>query len=128
MDITAIDCEDNSIDFILCSHVFEHVPDDLLAMRELYRVLKPGGTAILQVPLDKSLEHTLEDPTINTKELREKHYGHWDHLRQYGLDYKEKLESAGFDVKVDDYNSKFSAADKFKFGLPADEDIYVCSK
>lgn len=128
MDITAINKDDNSFDFILCSHVLEHVPDDKLAMRELFRVLKPGGIAILQVPLDKGLDVTNEDPAINSAELREQHYGHWDHLRQYGLDYKNRLEQAGFVVDVNDFNAKFSEADRFKFGLPAVEDLYICSK
>lgn len=128
MDITQIDYPDNTFDFILCSHVLEHISEDIKAMSELHRVLKPSGLGILQVPLDKKLEKTIEDPAINTPEDREKHYGHWDHMRQYGLDYKERLESAGFKVKVDDFLRTFSEDDKFKFGFPADEDIYVVSK
>ena len=87
MDITNIKYEDNSFDVIICNHVLEHIPDDRKAMSELYRVLKPGGWAILQVPISLLLNKTYEDPTVTTPEEREKVFGQSDHVRIYAKDY-----------------------------------------
>jgi ubiquinone/menaquinone biosynthesis C-methylase UbiE len=89
-DITDIPFEDNFFDFIICNHVLEHIPDDGLAMRELRRVLKAEGWAILQVPIDYQLATTYEDISINTPEVRSKAFGRYDHVRWYGRDYKMK--------------------------------------
>ncbi len=97
MDIMDIKFDDNSFDCILCIHVL----DDRKAIKELYRVLKPNSWAILQVPIMK--EKTFEDYSINTSEKRLKFYGQEDHFRAYGLDYKKRLEDAGFRIKVDPY-------------------------
>ncbi len=94
MDITNIPYEDSSFDVILCCHVLEHVPEDKQAMRELFRVLRPGGWAILQVPIDSSLRVTFEDPEIVTPEDRKQYFGQSDHVRIYGRDYKDRLEEA----------------------------------
>ena len=98
MDIQDIKYDDNTLDIIYCSHVLEHVENDKKAMEELYRVLKPQGRAIIQVPINSNYKETLEYPTINTPQLREEYYGQSDHLRYYGLDFKEKLENVGFKV------------------------------
>ncbi len=99
-DITAIDYPDNRFDLIICSHVLEHVPDDRLAMRELFRVLKPGGTAILQTPISASLQQTIEDPYIADASEQERRFGQYDHVRIYGADYTSRLTEAGFKVDV----------------------------
>ncbi len=99
-DITAIDRADNSFDAIVCSHVLEHVPDDRLAMRELFRVLKPGGTAILQVPVSASLARTVEDPSVTDPLERERRFGQNDHVRIYGADYPARLTESGFTVDI----------------------------
>jgi SAM-dependent methyltransferase len=100
VDITAMHYADNTIDMILCSHILEHIPDDRRAMRELYRVLVPGGFAIVMVPLIVGLDETQEDPAIATRELRWTHYGDGDHVRQYGKrDFLERLQAAGFTVE-----------------------------
>ena len=88
---------------VIANHVLEHVEDDRKCMRELYRVLTPGGWAILQVPIDYSLERTYEDASIVAPEEREKHFRQKDHLRLYGRDYPQRLAEAGFEVKEDDY-------------------------
>lgn len=88
---------DNDFDLIYCSNVLEHIPDDRKAMSELFRVLRPGGLAIVQVPLGR--EPTQEDPSIDTPELRAKHYGQADHLRRYGPDVADRLAEAGFEVE-----------------------------
>ena len=96
MDITSLPFEDGSFDLLLCNHVLEHVPDDRLAMSELFRVLRPGGRAILQVPLALEREHTLEDASVDTPEGRLDQFGQADHVRLYGLDYGDRLASVGF--------------------------------
>lgn len=126
MDITNMEIEDNYFDVIICNHVLEHIPDDLKAMRELFRVLKPGGWAILQVPITQ--EKTFEDPKVTTPAERLKVFGQEDHVRAYGLDYRERLEKAGFNVKVGSYVRELSEDVVERYRLPRDEDIHFCSK
>jgi predicted SAM-dependent methyltransferase len=129
MDITDIKFQENSFDAILCNDVLEHVDDDTKAISELYRVLKKnGGWAIIQVPVDKSRNTTLDDKSITSKKGRKKYYGRYDHVRLYGLDFVEKLESAGFDVKVVNYISQFQRDEIKKYNLNTDRDIYYCFK
>lgn len=128
MDITALDLESNTFDCIICYHVLEHIPDDRKAMRELHRVLKPGGWAIIQVPLRKGCQQTLEDPNITTPEMRRKFYGQEDHLRYYGEDYKSRLEEAGFIVAIDNFSSQTPPSIAKKLAILATEDIYFCKK
>ena len=128
LDVTDIQFPDNHFDAIMCIHVLEHVPADHKAMQELLRVLKPGGWAIILVPIDKNLQQTLEDPAIQTPEARLAAYGQEDHVRQYGMDYADRLRAAGFTVKVDDFIGQFSAEEQFRMGLPKEEDIYFCTK
>lgn len=103
MDITQIDYPDNYFDVILCNHVLEHIPNDQKAMQELYRVLKPHGWAILQVPFAEKLAKTYEDFSITDPAEREIHFGQFDHVRIYGQDYPQKLQNAGFNVST--YNA-----------------------
>ena len=101
VDLTAMHrYADQSVDIILCSHVLEHIIDDRKAMREIRRVLKPSGFAVVLVPLVVGLEETHEDPSIDTEALRWKYFGMGDHVRQYGKrDFIERLESAGLNVE-----------------------------
>jgi 2-polyprenyl-3-methyl-5-hydroxy-6-metoxy-1,4-benzoquinol methylase len=101
-DVTAIDYRDESFDLIICSHVLEHIPDDRLAIKELFRVLKPGGRAILQVPISASLPRTIEDPNLTDPKERERRFGQHDHVRIYGADYPVRLGEAGFLVEIFD--------------------------
>jgi len=128
VDITRIPFDDQSFDIILCSHVLEHIPDDALAMSELYRVMKPGGWGIFQVPIDHTMEKTYEDFSITTTEGRKKAFGQSDHVRRYGTDYKERLEEAGFKVTVDDFVKKYTDMEHFRYGLDKTELIYRCDK
>ena len=128
IDITAISYPENSFDVILCSHVLEHIEEDRKAMSELFRVLKPGGWAILQVPIAYDCPHTLEDPKITSPEDRLKFYGQEDHVRYYGLDYADRLSEAGFDVTADRYVNTLDATLIKKYGLDCREDIYLCAK
>lgn len=126
-DITNLSFADNSFDILFCSHVLEHVENDALAMQELFRVLKKGGFAIIDVPLDYSREQTYEDPTIVTPEARTKAYWQYDHVRLYGKDFPEKLKDAGFQVKSDEFIKTLGSQVINKHGL-RDQPIYYCTK
>lgn len=91
---------DNSLDLLIAADVLEHVPDHLQAMREMLRVLAPGGIAVLTVPQKDNLEKTYGDPSITNPKERERLFGQTDHVRIFGNDMKELLESAGFSVRV----------------------------
>jgi len=130
MDITDILFKDNTFDVILCSHVLEHIQNDHKAMKELFRVLKPGGWAILLVPIQ--YDKTFEDKNITTPEARETTFGQWDHVRSYGLDYKDRLEKAGFVVKVIPFTKELGES-AYKYRLhraegEINENIYLCLK
>ncbi|MEM7646108.1 MAG: methyltransferase domain-containing protein [Pseudomonadota bacterium] len=99
-DLTKAPLESGSFDVIVINHVLEHIPQDQKALEEMFRILSPGGLAIITVPVEKSYEITFEDPKINTPELREIYYGRHDHVRFYGRDIVEKVSNAGFRVDV----------------------------
>jgi SAM-dependent methyltransferase len=123
-DLHDIPFEKESFDVILCNHVMEHVEDDLQCMRELFRVLKSGGWAIMQVPIDFSRSETYEDPSITSPEEREEHYWQKDHVRLYGRDYPKRLESAGFKVVEDAFVKELTAEQRERFRLQDVEMIY----
>lgn len=127
-DICDLPFKDNSFDFIICNHVLEHIPDDTKAMQELYRVLAPSGTAIVQVPYDAKREITFEDNTITDQSERTRIFGQYDHLRVYGMDYFKKLSSIGFDVSALDYTSGISSDDIERYRLCKGELLPVCKK
>ena len=86
--------------FFICSHVLEHVPDDRQALRELHRILKPGGTGILMVPIILSLEEIDEDPNINDEGERWRRFGQFDHVRLYSKGgFLERVRQANFKIK-----------------------------
>jgi len=127
-DITQLTYSEDSFDAILCNHVLEHIPEDAKAMKELYRVLKPGGWAILQTPM-LNKEETLEDFSITDPQERERVFGQNDHVRIYGADKQKRLEAAGFTVILDDYvTANFTPQQQKYFGLNADEIIWLAKK
>lgn len=129
MDIHQIPFEENVFDVAFCNHVMEHVENDIQAMQELYRVLKPGGWAIIQVPFFEPVpSRTREDPTITKPADREKAFGQSDHVRLYGQDYPQRLRSAGFEVTEDDYVTRLDRELVKKHALPTNEVIYLCKK
>lgn len=99
--MTKIQFGKNHFDIVICNHVLEHINDDIQALEEIYRVLKPGGFAILQVPIAINLQKTLEDKTLTTPKQRKKTFGQSDHLRLHGQDYFDKLGTVGFRVVRD---------------------------
>jgi SAM-dependent methyltransferase len=127
MDITDIKYPDYSFDFIYCSHVLEHVPDDIKAMREFRRVLTMSGSAILLVPI--TAEQTVEDPSIEDPKERLRLFGQEDHVRKYGPDYLFRLENAGFNVEVLEPEGFLDAREIERMGItPAAGVMYVCRK
>lgn len=128
MDITDILFRDDVFDAVLCIHVLEHVEDDRRAMREVFRVLKPGGWAILHSPVDPARDRTLEEPGIVTAEERERLYGQKDHVRAYGCDYKDRLEEAGFRVTLDDYVRTLGPEVIARHRLGRELGLYFCVK
>lgn len=127
-DILALPFKDNNFDVIFCNHVLEHIIDDKKAMQELYRVLKPKGMAILQIPQDLNLDKTYEDFSITSKEERAKHFGQYDHVRIYGRDYFDKLRTIGFTVDEVDYSKKLNPEMVKKYCLTEGEVLPVCYK
>ena len=127
-DICNLPFDDNSYDIILCNHVLEHIPDDTKAMQELYRVMKPGGYGIFQIPQELDREITFEDDSITDKAERAKIFGQYDHVRVYGRDYFNKLRSIGFKVEEIDYTATLSAEAIKKYCLAKGEIIPVVYK
>lgn len=127
MDITDIDRPDGTFDVIYCSHVLEHVEDDRKAMREMCRVLKPDGWAILLVPITEEI--TFEDPSITDPRERLRVFGQEDHVRRYGRDYPDRLREAGFDVEMVEARD-FLESDRIERMAitPAAGEIFVCRK
>ena len=128
MDVHQIPFDDASFDVVFCNHVMEHVEDDIKAMSEINRVLKPGGWAIIQSPQDYSREETLEDPSITDPKERERVYWQSDHVRLFGLDYGKRLTKAGFNVTEDRYVMELPKETVQRYALPANEIIYFCER
>jgi SAM-dependent methyltransferase len=130
MDVTAIGLPSSSLDVVICNHVLEHVVDDARAMAELYRILKPGGWAIVQVPISPTLVATYEDFSITSMAGRKRAFGQEDHVRIYGRDYEERLKRVGFEVRGFEW---LSEAESFGgrrnvFGLNPSETVYWARK
>ena len=128
MDLHDIPFEEKTFDVAFCNHVMEHVEDDIHCMSELHRVLKPGGWAIIQSPINVSRSITFEDKSITNPSEREKAFGQNDHLRVYGSDYKQRLESGGFKVTEIDYAQELDPLLRERYALPPREIIYFCEK
>ena len=127
-DICDLPFEDDSYDVIFCNHVLEHIPDDTKAMQELYRILKPGRMAILQIPQDLQRAQTFEDNSITDRNERAAIFGQYDHVRIYGRDYFDKLRTIGFKVHEVDYTAQLDAAEVDKYRLAKGEILPVCFK
>lgn len=127
-DICNLPFEDASFDVILCNHVLEHIPDDTQAMKELYRILRPGGWGVLQVPQQLQREHTFEDNSITDKRERARIFGQYDHVRIYGRDYFNKLRSVGFIVEEVDLTNSMGPEMVERYRLAKGEIIPVVKK
>jgi len=128
MDLTAMTFADNYFDVILCSHVMEHIRNDRTAIKEMYRVLKPGGWAIINTPVNFETEHTVEDLELYDPVKQTELFGQPDHVRLYGRDYLTRLSDSGFNVEVIDYPARFTHNERFRFGIKPEEVIFFCRK
>lgn len=123
LDIEAIDASPDSIDAIICSHVLEHV-DDRKALSEMFRILRPGGRALILVPIVEGWCKTYENPVITEPGDRMLHFGQSDHLRYYGADIRDRITAAGFVL------SEFTANPQqvIRHGLIRGETIFIATK
>lgn len=126
LDLTAMPVRTNTFDAVICVHVLEEIADDRKAMTELFRVLKPGGWAVISVPtrMDRL---TYEDPALTTPEERQRAFGEAAHVRIYGYDLVDRLEQCGFRVQVD-LAENVPVQTREKYGLRNDENIFYCTK
>ncbi len=127
MDVQQIPFPDASFEVIFCNHILEHVIDDRLAMREMYRVMRPGGWGILLSPVDPQLEKTFEDDTVTDPAERTRIFGQYDHRRNYGRDYADRLRESGFRVEELDYAARFTPEEAARYALRP-ETIYLVRK
>lgn len=128
-DIQQMPFPDQTFDVVICNHVMEHVADDSIAMAEVFRILKPHGWALLQVPIALALDRTIEDPTATTEAQRIERFGQEDHVRLYARgDYVKRLEAAGFAVNTESYPAVLGEEKVRRFGLVEAEDVFHCSK
>ncbi len=127
-DLHSIPLEDNQFEVIFCNHVMEHVDDAIQCMSELYRVMKPGGWGILQVPQDLSRDVTYEDASITSPEEREKHFWQKDHVRLFGKDYPDWLRKGGFTVTEFDFDAHYSEELQERYRFFKGEKLYIVTK
>lgn len=129
IDLNDMQFSDEYFDIIVCNHVLEHIENDIKAMKELFRVLKYGGVAILQVPYSVTIKNTYEDPLIKTKAKRLLYYGQFDHVRIYAKqDYINRLINVGFTVRAIDVYKDLGYKKAIKMGLDCQEELIVCEK
>jgi len=127
-DVMNIPLPDASYDIVFCNHVLEHVENDITAMKQIHRILKLGGWAVMQVPLNPKFDVTFEDNSITSPKERERVFGQYDHVRWHGNDYPERLKSAGFRVEV--FNPEQTLGSKLieLYRLDEVEKLYIAYK
>jgi predicted SAM-dependent methyltransferase len=131
LDVTDIPRPDAAFDAIICSHVLEHVHFDRAAMRELHRVLAPGGWALLQVPIASRAERTEEEASSAplSDEERARRFGDPTHVRLYAeRDYVRRLEEAGFAVSARDALELLGKQTVRNYALVPEEKIFLCTR
>jgi hypothetical protein len=124
VDITDTKLQDAAYDVVIANHVLEHIADDRQAMREVFRLLKPGGIAVLSVPLNPTRQTTYENPAITSAAERQAHFSAPDHVRYYGLDFADRLREAGFRVET----FRAPPEQEVEYGLLRDEWLYIARK
>ena len=128
MDVHDIPFELNTFDVVICNHVLEHVDDADKVMKEFYRVMKPGGWGIFQVPIDYNNSVTIEDRSVTDPRERERLYWQSDHLRLFGRDYGDKLTAAGFKVTESNFINEIDPKLVERYALDKNEIVYYCQK
>ncbi len=128
LSILALPFRPASFDAVIANHVLEHVVDDRTAMAEFYRVLRPGGWAIFQVPIGLALDKTFEDASVTLPAERERVFGQFDHVRIYGQDYADRLRAAGFQPEAVPYARQLDPDTASRFCLNLREEVFLCTK
>ncbi len=128
IDATRIPFGDEHFDVIICNHVLEHIPDDKKALSELFRVLRPGGFAVLQTPHSSLLENSFCDSSLNSDELKTRFYGQEDHVRVYGRDLFHRIRQAGFELCVKRHADILSDIEPSFYGVNARENLILATK
>jgi SAM-dependent methyltransferase len=116
--------QDGTYDVVIANHVLEHIDDDRKAMRELVRVLKPGGIALLTAPINPTRQSTYEDASITDPAARAAHFNAPDHRRYYGLDFADRLIEAGLRVET----FRLPPPVEVRFSLLPMEWLYVATR
>jgi SAM-dependent methyltransferase len=119
---------DNFCDIFICSHILEHVSDDKKALKELYRILKPGGWGILMVPINLKNDKIDEDPSVTDVGGRWRRFGQDDHIRLYSKKgFIERVKAAGFSLFQ--LNKNYFTRDKLlKCGITERSVLYIVEK
>lgn len=128
MDLQAIPYPADHFDFVLANHVLEHVQDDAQALREIFRVLRPGGHAILQTPYAKGLTNTFEDPSIKTELACLHAYGQEDHRRLFGKDFALRVEESGLRRAIKTHADLLPDVDVARMGVNPEEPFLLFQK
>ena len=128
IDITKMQYNEEYFDMVICNHVLEHIENDMDAMKEIFRVLKKDGIAILQTPYSENIEKSFEEESINTDELRFKYYGQEDHVRIYGLDLFTRLENSGFKLNILKHKELFDSQISKYIGVNEKENLIMVKK
>jgi SAM-dependent methyltransferase len=124
IDLQAIDFPNDSFDLIICHNVIEHVPDDRKGLTEMFRVLRPGGVALISAPIVDAWKFTYEDPAVVEAWDRDLHFNQDDHYRIYGRDLYDRIRAAGFELSVD----VAEEPDVRRYGLDRGETIFIAVK
>jgi predicted SAM-dependent methyltransferase len=125
VDMLNMEFSDHFFDLVVANHVLEHVHDDAKALREIHRVLKPGGLALLQTPFSAMLKHKFEDDGIYTGQARLQAYGQEDHVRLYGSDIFHHIESFGFKNRVQTHAQLLGQTSPHTYGVNAQEPLFL---
>jgi SAM-dependent methyltransferase len=130
IDIQDIPFHDNKFHIIICSHVLGHIPNEAKAIDEIYRVLKPGGFALILTLIDFNRANTYESTEIDSNEKRLEQYGEPDLLRLHGNDFAIRLNRENIDVEIIEYFKSFSVEErqKYQLGTGERELIFKCIK
>ena len=126
IDATKVPFSDEIFDFVIANHILEHIPVYSKALSEFYRVLKPGGVAILQTPYSKILKKKFEDENLDTDELRLFFYGQEDHVRIFSeYQFFESIENAGFNLQVKKHVDLFDDHIAYIYGVNKEENLIL---
>lgn len=124
VDLENMQFPDVSFDMIIFNHVLEHVEDHRRALREAFRVLRPGGRLICQTPFAARLTSTFEDAKLQSAADRLYFYGQDDHARLFGTDIENMIQQAGFSGNLVWHDDVLSDIDPEQYGVNEREPFF----